>query len=62
MRLSDLKLGKKQLIAFGIVLGLMAGVKACTNGCMSVDDRSCFSYQVAAGKRRSLYRPVLVMR
>ncbi len=28
MRLSDLKLGKKQLVAFGIVLGLMAGANA----------------------------------
>jgi hypothetical protein len=29
--------------------GSLTGVNACTNGCMSVDDRSCFSYQVAAG-------------
>ena len=30
--------------------GSIAGVKACTNGCMSVEERSCFSYQVAAGQ------------
>ena len=40
----------------------MAGVNAWTNGCMSVLDRSCFSYQVAAGSRTSLNKPVLVIR
>ena len=30
--------------------GSIAGVNAWTNGCMSVEDRSCFSYQVAAGQ------------
>ena len=33
--------------------GSMAGLKAWMNGCMSVDDRSDFSYQVAAGSTRS---------
>ena len=33
--------------------GVIAGLKACTNGCMSVVDRSCFSYQVAAGSTTS---------
>ena len=42
--------------------GSIAGVNACTNGCMSVLDRSCFSYQVAAGSRTSPNRPVEVIR
>lgn len=33
--------------------GGIAGLKACTNGCMSVLDRSYFSYQVAAGRTTS---------
>ena len=41
------KMSKSLLASHG---GSIAGVKACTNGCMSVEDRSCFSYQVAAGK------------
>src|SRR5699024_7025750 len=32
----------------------MAGLNVLTNGCMSVVDRSCFSYQVAAGSTTSL--------
>lgn len=40
----------------------MAGEKACTNGCISVEDRSCFSYQVAAGSTISENRVVLVIR
>ena len=31
----------------------MAGLNECTNGCMSVVLRSCFSYQVAAGSTTS---------
>ena len=31
----------------------MAGLNECTNGCMSVVFRSCFSYQVAAGSTTS---------
>ena len=42
--------------------GAIAGVKACTNGCMSVLDRSCFSYQVAAGRTTSANRVVEVIR
>ena len=41
------KVSKSLLASHG---GSIAGEKACTNGCMSVVDRSCFSYQVAAGK------------
>ena len=33
--------------------GSIAGVKAWTNGCMSVEERSCFSYHVAAGRTMS---------
>ena len=33
--------------------GAIAGLNECTNGCMSVLDRSCFSYQVAAGSTTS---------
>ena len=29
--------------------GAIAGLNECTNGCMSVVEMSCFSYQVAAG-------------
>ncbi len=42
--------------------GSIAGVKACTNGCMSVLERSYFSYQVAAGKTMSESRVVEVIR
>ena len=42
--------------------GSIAGVKACTNGCMSVEDRSYFSYQVAAGSTMSDSRVVEVIR
>lgn len=42
--------------------GLIAGVKACTNGCMSVLLRSCFSYQVAAGSTMSEKSVVEVIR
>ena len=42
--------------------GLIAGLNAWINGCMSVDDRSCFSYQVAAGSTTSVNSVVLVMR
>ena len=42
--------------------GSIAGVKACTNGCMSVEDRSCFSYQVAAGSTTSDSSVVEVIR
>jgi hypothetical protein len=40
----------------------MAGLNACTNGCMSVLDRSCFSYQVAAGSTTSENSVVDVIR
>ena len=33
--------------------GAMAGLNECTNGCMSVVEMSCFSYQVAAGSTMS---------
>ena len=42
--------------------GRSPGVNACTNGCMSVEDRSCFSYQVAAGSTMSDSRVVEVIR
>ena len=42
--------------------GGTAWLNECTNGCMSVIDRSYFSYQVAAGSTTSEYRPVVVMR
>ena len=42
--------------------GSMAGLKACTNGCMSVDERSFFSYQVAAGSTMSDSKVVDVIR
>ena len=42
--------------------GAMAGLKECTNGCMSVVFRSCFSYQVAAGSTTSENSVVLVCR
>src|SRR5699024_873577 len=41
--------------------GSMAGLNGCTNGCMSVDDKSCFSYHVAAGKMISEYKGVAVI-
>ena len=37
--------------------GGIAWLNECTNGCMSVIDRSYFSYQVAAGSTTSEYRP-----
>ena len=40
----------------------MAGVNACTNGCISVLDRSAFSYQVAAGSTTSESMVVEVIR
>ena len=40
----------------------MAGVNACTKGCMSVLDRSYFSYQVAAGSTMSESKVVDVIR
>jgi hypothetical protein len=42
--------------------GAIAGVNECTNGCRSVLDRSCFSYQVAAGSRMSENSMVEVIR
>ena len=42
--------------------GGMAWLKACTNGCMSVDERSYFSYQVATGRTTSEKRALLVIR
>ena len=42
--------------------GSMAGVKACTKGCMSVLERSYFSYQVAAGSTMSESNVVEVIR
>ncbi len=42
--------------------GLIAGVNAWMNGCMSVVLRSCFSYQVAAGSTTSENRVVEVIR
>ncbi len=42
--------------------GSIAGVNACTNGCMSVLERSCFSYQVAAGSTTSENSVVEVIR
>ena len=35
--------------------GGIAALKGCTNGCRSVLERSCFSYQVAAGRTTSEY-------
>ena len=42
--------------------GAMAGLNECTNGCMSVVEMSCFSYQVAAGSTTSANVQVLVIR
>ena len=42
--------------------GGTAWLNECTNGCMSVIDRSYFSYQVAAGSTTSEYSPVVVIR
>ena len=42
--------------------GSMAGVNACTKGCMSVLERSYFSYQVAAGSTMSESNVVEVIR
>ena len=42
--------------------GGTAWLKACTNGCRSVVERSYFSYQVAAGSTTSENIALLVMR
>src|SRR5699024_734935 len=42
--------------------GDMAALKGCTNGCISVELISYFSYHVAAGRTMSENRPELVMR
>ena len=42
--------------------GLTAGLKGWMNGCMSVEEMSVFSYQVAVGKMTSEYSGVVVMR
>src|SRR5205823_10160769 len=42
--------------------GGMAWLKAWTKGCMSVEERSYFSYHVAAGSTTSEKRALLVMR
>src|SRR5699024_5088719 len=42
--------------------GLIAGLNEWMNGCMSVDERSYFSYQVAAGRTTSEKSVVDVMR
>ena len=42
--------------------GSMAALKECTKGCMSVEEMSCFSYQVAAGRTTSECRVVEVLR
>ena len=40
----------------------IAGLNECTNGCMSVVEMSCFSYQVAAGSTTSEYSAGAVIR
>ena len=45
-----LKMAKSVRVCHG---GAIAGLNECTNGCMSVVLRSCFSYQVAAGSTMS---------
>src|SRR5699024_5709575 len=42
--------------------GSIARGNGCTNGCMSVDDKSSFSYQVAAGNTISAYIGVVLIR
>ena len=42
--------------------GGIAALNGCTNGCRSVLERSCFSYQVAAGRTTSEYRHEPFMR
>ena len=37
-------------------------MKECTKGCMSVEEMSCFSYQVAAGRTTSECSVVEVLR
>jgi hypothetical protein len=54
-----LKMAKSVRICHG---GAIAGSNECTNGCMSVVLRSCFSYQVAAGSTTSEYTVVPVIR
>ena len=54
-----LKTSKSVRVSHG---GAMAGLNECTNGCMSVVEMSCFSYQVAAGSTMSEYVQVLVIR
>ncbi len=56
---SSANTSKSLLVSHG---GSIAGVNACTKGCMSVELRSCFSYQVAAGSTMSLSSVELVMR
>src|SRR5690625_1154974 len=41
--------------------GLTARLKGWTKGCISVEDKSSFSYQVAAGKTISAYIGVVVI-
>src|SRR5699024_9308708 len=41
--------------------GSIAGLNGCTKGCISVDDKSCFSYHVAAGNTISEYKGVEVI-
>ena len=42
--------------------GSIAGENACRNGCISVEEISCFSYQVAVGRTISDSRVVEVIR
>ena len=42
--------------------GFTASSKQCMKGCMSVEDRSCFSYHVAAGSTTSECSVVEVLR
>ena len=56
---SSRKVSKSVRVSHG---GSMAALNECTNGCMSVEDRSCFSYQVAAGNTRSENSVVEVIR
>src|SRR5690606_9698706 len=41
--------------------GSTAGLNGWTNGCISVEDKSTFSYQVAAGNTISAYNGVAVI-
>src|SRR5699024_8962554 len=42
--------------------GSTAGLNGCTNGCISVEEISSFSYHVAAGRTISEYKGVEVIR